>query len=573
VSVELGGGGFAAMLRTRRQALGMTQDQLARAAQVGVRTVRDLETGRAVRPQRSTVRLLATALGLTGGEREEFIATSRTGAAEPGLPQPGSVSNLPPAPELIGRDDDRRDIGGLLQIAGLVTLVGLAGVGKTGLALGVAHTFAGNFPGGVGGTWITDIATEEDILAAAAGSFGLAGAGELPARCTAKRRCLLVIDGADRSGPATAAAVAWLRRNVPDLRILVTSRHPLAIAGEHQWPISPLELPPASAADPATVFASPAVELFLNRLRRVRPAPVTDAEVPTLAALVRGLGGLPFAIELAAARGRVLDFAEMLSRYGSHLLDLGDPSGHTLRESVAASVALLTPDERVCLQWLALFRGHWSLELAEQLLHAGPGGVHRGGDVVALVDRLAAIGLVNVRPPGADLRFWLLDGVRDFMLEQSAANAQLAEAQHAHAVVMSDVVAGVWPLLGTDSRPAGLRRLGQLAMDIRGALMYALDADPVLALQLAAYLPAWWRLRDLSREGCDLLRRLLADPRASAADPLVRAFAQLGVGQLAAETGDGHSELAGVKAALETFLAYEEDAGAAAARLLLAAPN
>src|SRR5262249_17849074 len=160
--------------------------------------------------------------------------------------------------------------------------------------------------------------------------------------------------------------------------------------------------------------------------RQVRRHPVESADVPVLAKLVRRLGGLPLALELAAARGRVLELPEILDRYGHRVLDLCDvrPQGQTLREAVAASYRLLDPPEQLALEWLAAFAGRWSLELAEELLG--------DSDVESILDRLVGLGLVSVRA-GGPLRFRLLDVVHDFAAERCAEAGNLGQARTRHA--------------------------------------------------------------------------------------------------------------------------------------------
>lgn len=517
-------GEFADLLRARRYAAGLTQDELARKAGVGVRTLRDLETGRAATPHRATVDLLANALGLDGPDRDEFTTIAR--AARTLGPDELVTVELPPAPKLIGRDGDVRDVTALLEVASLVTLVGLAGVGKTGLALAIGHGVGERFPGGVGGVAITERSTEADELAAAAAVFGASRVERLPARLANRGRVLLIVDGADRDGEATRAMVSWLRSRVPSLRLLVTSRHPLRLPGEHHWPVSPLEVPPPGASD-VTSYA--AVALFLDRLLLVRQHPVAAAELPILGELVRRLGGLPLALELVAARGRVLELEEILDRYGNRVLDLGtgEPAGSTLRDAVAASCALLDPGEWACLQWLAVFCARWSLELAEDLL--GPRSA--GRDVVGLVDRLVALGLVSLRPGGHGLRFRLADVVREYVFEQHPVD--LDEARNRHADVMARLVTRTRENFAGSGRGALVTGWDYLTADLRAALDHASAVDPPTALRIAAALPRWWRLRGREAEGLATLIGLLADPRTADAEPSLRAEANRGIAYLA----------------------------------------
>lgn len=540
------GGGFAAALRTRRLARGLTQDELAGRAGLGVRTLRELERGRVARPQRGTLTLLADALDLVGADREDFLAGTVT-ATPVTLP-------LPTAPALIGRGADIAELLDLLERTELVVLVGLAGVGKTGLAHAVAHRVAGTAVS----VTITDVSQPNDVFAAVAAVFGVARAEELPAR-----PALLVLDGIDRSHRSAVKAITWLRGRAPQVKILATSRRPLAgvVPGAVDWRVEPLELPDASGP-PAEVRRVPAVALFLDRLRQVRREPVLDAEIPAVAELVRRLDGLPLAIELAAARGRVLELPELLSRYGNRVLDLAatDPAGQRLRDAVAASYHLLDEHEQAALRRLGMFRGRWSLELGEALL---------GFNAEAVLDRLVGLGLVSVRGPG-DLRFRLLDVVRDFAAERCVEQGELRAVRLRHAQVITRFAARLAADLTGPASAAAVSRFDYLNSDIRAALRYASVRDPVTALRLAGAIPRWCRLRGRDVEAHQLLRRLLDDPRTAGCDPLVRANAQVAAGMLAMAHGRGFAELWPTEAALEVLVAHGDTSGELAARGVLA---
>jgi predicted ATPase len=256
------------------------------------------------------------------------------------------------------------------------------------------------------------------------------------------------------------------------MHILATSRHPLGVVDEHEWPVPPLDVPPPGTTG-LEVFDKPATKLFVERLLRVRRRSVGPEEADTLGALVRRLGGLPLALELAAARGRVLELDEMLARTTDSSLDptgSSDPVGHTLRDAVLASWALLSDEERVSLGRLATFQWRWSMPLAEELLADAP---PTGMDVVGLVDRLVGLGLVSVRPDGAEMRFWLLDAVRDVALEQAAASGSLPAARDRHAAVMAALAARTTAALAGatgSAADAAERRLDGLIPDLYAAL-------------------------------------------------------------------------------------------------------
>ncbi|MEV4640840.1 helix-turn-helix domain-containing protein [Actinoplanes sp. NPDC049548] len=569
------GPGFDAVLRSYRLRAKLTQEELAARAAVGVRTVRDLERGRASRPQRTTAELLAAALGLAGADRLAFLAAAR-GQSSLSPPAPRYV-RLPPAGDLIGRDGDVAELATRLSHppgdgSRGITLVGLAGVGKTSLALSVSHRVAAAHPGGVAGIVVTDGSTTGEVLGGVAAVFGVGRPDDLAPRF-AGRSALLLIDAVERAPEALAEALGRLLAQHPTLRFLATGRHPIGLPAERVWPVAPLEAPPADAGPAlADVAGYPAVALFLDRLARVRGAPVDPEEVAPLAALVRRLGGLPIALELAAARGRVLTIAEILDRYGDRVLDLsGRPAGPTdtgvvsVREAVAASYRLLSTAEQKALHRLATFRNRWSLDLAEQIVDHDP-----AIDVVHLLDRFLELGLLSARGARA-FRFRLLDVVGDYACEQAAAQGDLPAARRRHAEVMAELALSIARDLKGAHLAEAAARLDDVAGDLGAALSYAAKEDPHTALRLAACLPRWWRFRGRDVTGRQWLRRLLADPRTADADPAVRAWAKVGLAQLALEHGSGAEEIDAAESALAEFTALGDVPGRLTAHNQLAA--
>ncbi|MFJ8833299.1 ATP-binding protein [Micromonospora aurantiaca] len=571
--------GLSDLLRGHRLAVGLTQAELAGRAGVGVRTVRDLERGRAVRPQRTTVDLLADALGLSGDERREFVDTARPAASRPSGPGTDDPPVALPQPvPLLGRERDVAEVSGLLDAYPVVSLVGLAGVGKTALAVTVAHAVAARHPAGVAGVLVGEGSDTPDVLAASASMFGVNRLADLSCRI-GDRRALLLVDAVDRAPEAVAEALRVLTAAVPTLRVLVTGRRPVGLPGELVRPVAPLDVPPAGVvpADRADLDRWPAAALFAARLAQVRPEPPTPVELPALAALVRRLGGLPLAIELMAARGRILDVTELLDRYGDRVLDLTggrpgwEPAGPsagtvTLRDAVATSYRLLAPADRAALRRLSAFRNRWSVELAEDLLADGG----RRWDAAPMLDRLRELGLLSVRGTGP-FRFRLLDAVRDFAAEQADADGEAARIRMRHAAVVAGLVHRTAPGLVGPRMSGAVRVLDEATSDITAALAYAAEHAPETALLLAASLPRWWRLRGRDVSGRRRLRELLADPRTAGARPTLRAWAMLGAARLAAEHGAGAEELPGVRAALVVFTEAGDVTGELSARSVLCA--
>ncbi len=559
---------FAALLRARRHAAGLTQAELAERAGLGERTLRDLERGRSARPQRTTVELLSAALGLRGTDHQDFLAAARgVRGLTPISVVPtravlgDSAFRLPAPPELMGRE---RDLIGLtthlIAQPGVTTLVGLAGVGKSALALSIANRLEPHFSGGVAGISLATGDTAVDIMQAICTVLGVARPTQIAARLADP--VLLLVDAGHRAQPVVAGVLAELAAKAPNLRVIASARSPLGLLGETVWPVGPLALPPADISTLDQVREYPASALFLARWSQVRGSAPANVEVSALVALVRRLGGLPLAIELAAARGRVLDPPEMLIRYGDRLLELGDSDASTtLRDVVTASYRLLDPAHRWALRRLAGFGYRWSIELAEELL--GP-----DHDLVPILERLVELGLVQLRGSGA-MRFFLLDVVKAYAVEQAEAAGELAEIRRLHAIVLARYAARNVRELSGSRMASAVSRLDDVAGDLWAALAYSAEHDPHTALCLASKLPRWWRFRGRDQQGRQWLQRLLTDPRTADADPHVRTWAQLGVAQLAAEHGAGVEELQRAEYALEQFMLAGDVTGELATRTLL----
>jgi predicted ATPase/DNA-binding XRE family transcriptional regulator len=481
---------FSVLLRDLRRTAGLTQEELARSAGVGVRTLRDLETGRAARPQRSTVDLLVAALRLDVAAREAFVVAARARR------DVGNGIGMRPRPALIGRDAAIREVAALLDVAALVNVVGLGGMGKTCLALAVCHRVAPRFTAGTAAVAVTEASTASALLASLAAAMGADRLEVVFGRAVAGP-ALVLLDGVDRCPDAAKAALSRLGQLAETprrLAVLTTSRHPLGLPDEHEWPVPPLDLPAAAAAEDE-VFDAAATRLFLDRLRRVRARPVGQDEAATLKALVRRLGGVPLALELAASRGRVLELEEMLARCADRAAN-ADPAMRRLREAVAASMRRLGPVEEAALALLAACQSRWSIDLAEELLvaagHRGPlaGAV----DVVGLVDRLVSLGLVYVWPEPHELRFWHLDTVREVATELAERAGLLRAAQDRHAQVMASVAARSAAELARSGTPVADEGMAVLTADLRAALDHLWRHDRRLAERLDSDLARWRKL-------------------------------------------------------------------------------
>lgn len=387
------GADFPALLRSCRARAGMTQAQLAGLSTLSVRAVRDLELGRVHRPRTATVRLLADALRIEGTRRTRFEDAALGRAGRPADEPPAAPVPPPTALHpLIGREPEVAALTRLFLEDGgrAATVVGLAGVGKTRLALAVADRLhrAGGYsvvfvaPGaGPAGADRTPADAVGGLLAA-----GGRGAAELAA-LLAPGRTLLVLDGV----AAPADLVLPLLSTCPDLRILATAQQPRPDEPGVLFPLGGLELPaPGDPADPAAGAAS--LRLLLHHVRRCRPGAGPGAgDLESLRTVCHLLDGLPAALELAASWSLVAAPRQLARRVATDPflvtapIEGPAPAGGTLAESLARAVSDLDPRPRALLAAAAGLRRPWSVPAIGRRTGSDPTTAAR--DVHALVLR------------------------------------------------------------------------------------------------------------------------------------------------------------------------------------------
>jgi len=493
-------------------------------------------------------------------------------------------TNLPAQlTSFVGRERELAEVDRLLAAQRLVTLTGPGGVGKTRLALLAAAAALDAFPGGV---WFVGLAPVADPALVPAAVAQALGVRETPGRPLVEtltdalraKRLLLVLDNCEHLLPAAAPVVAELLAAGPGLKALATSRAPLRVAGEHEHPVPPLGLPPLPdplhPPSPAALSRHEAVALFVERAAAVRPDfALTAASTPAVAAICRRLDGLPLALELAAARVKLLPPQALLARLDRRLAVLtGAPRDaparqQTLRATLDWSYALLGPSERTLLARLAVFAGGFSLEAAEAV-GAGAAEAAAEGGAAPPLDVLDGLGslvdhslLRQEAPPDGAPCFRMLETVREYARERLEQSGEAAAVRRRHAAYFLALAERAAPGLSGPAQGAWLERLEGEHDDLRAALAWAAadEQSGAAGLRLAGALGRFWEARGHFSEGLHWLEQAL---EASAGAPSgARAAALYAAGVLAGRARQADDPGGAARTRFEQGLALFREAG------------
>jgi predicted ATPase len=526
------------------------------------RTAREL--GRLVRDD------LATLLS------EQFAAAQHPATAT----APPSSRGPRPLPvdltSLVGRDGDIDEVAGLVERSDvrLVTLTGLGGIGKSRLAVAVGERLADRFGSRTAFVPLAAVSDPALVLVGLARAVGveLAGSGsslEALVGYFGDDRWLLILDNLEQVVDA-AGDIDGLLARCPGVVILATSRTVLGLRAEHEYPVPPLSLPADFAGvSMAELAASPAVALFVDRARAARPGfALTESNVAAVAEICRRLDGLPLAIELAAARTRLLDPNALLRRLSTSLDALGTGAvdlperQRTLRATVEWSVGLLDDAERSLLEVAAVFVDGWTAEAAAQVA---------GLDEDEALDRFEALArhsLIYLDAADDGPRLRMLETIRAFMAERLANRSDATEIQRRHAEFYRALAERAdRPLRGAGQRE-WCQRLDSDEGNLAAAVRWYLDDDTAPLPHLFRILWLFWFLRDHMGEARPWVGQLL--PTADSLD--VRAQAELTTVAVATglEVGDDDMALTARERLMPLLDGIEDPYLAAVSRLVTA---
>ena len=508
---------FGTKLRRLREAAGLTQEELAFRAGLTPNAVSGLERGKTRRPYPNTVRSLADALGLTKEERASLLAAvpkRETIAPETPSPVPGaSDSSLPnPPTPLLGREQELEELRDLLldnSEVRLLTLTGIGGVGKTHLAVELAREAEGDFPDGVVFVALAPLRDPALVVPTIARSMGLReGQGQNVADALrahlSQKQMLLVLDNFEHLLEA-AAEVVYLIETCPALLVLATSRAPLRVRGEHEYSVPPLALPSSTQnTTQEEVLKTSSGRLFVQRARATSPAfALTSENAPSVAAICWRLAGLPLALELAAAKARLLEPAALLSRLDQALStawarDLPERQ-RTMRATLDWSYDLLSEPEQRLFRCLSVFAGGFTLEAAEAV-----GASEEPEEVLDLLGALVEHSLVLVQPPeeGGEARCGMLELVRQYASEKLEESEEGEETRRRHAAFFLDLAERATPELW------GARQVGWLGIlereneNLEAAISLSLeDGEAETVARFCWALGVFWWTRGHHREG------------------------------------------------------------------------
>jgi predicted ATPase len=528
------------------------------------------------RPPAEWIAQIGSALSSAKRERASFSARAPARQAQE------VVTNLPvPPAAIVGRDAQIAGICELLQrrATQLVTLVGPGGVGKTRLSLAAAWQFREAFSGAIHFVNLATVREPSLVIPVIAEEVGLKDLGQQSLierlhETLIEQPVLLVLDNLEQVLEA-AGDIGELLAGLPLLAMLATSREPLRLRAEQIVEVLPLTISQNGRRPTVEAISQiPAVELFVTRAAAAKQGfALTEENCAAVAEICQRLDGLPLAIELAASRSSLMSPAMLLKRLENRLplltggaRDLPDRQ-RTLRDTIAWSEDLLSDGEKALWRRLSVFSGGFTLEAALAVTE-GTEADQVDADVLQSMERLAAHSLLQQFPTAdGELRFSMLETIREFSQERLAASGNGPDAHRRHAEWVLALVEVAAPELNGPNQDVWLSRLRQEYDNARAALTWSVASEPDVALRLCVGLHDFWLSISANREGstwCDRALESGADE-----DPNHLAFATYTAARLAYRQRDHDRAIGLGRRALELFEQLGDQRGIALAKSVL----
>jgi predicted ATPase/class 3 adenylate cyclase len=472
----------------------------------------------------------------------------------------------------VAREHELKEINMLLLDRRLVTLTGPGGTGKTRLAFELAGQLMHKHKDGAFVVLLSSVTDPTLVPSVIAETLGVRDEGTRPIADTLKdhlsdKELFLVLDNFEQIIEA-ASFVSGLVNACPRLRILVSSRGPLRVAGEQEYPVPPMSLPDPERLPPiGSLLDYEAIDLFVQRAREVDPSfTLQETNAWAVAGICRRLDGLPLAIELAAARLRLMSPGDLLKRLDKSLSVLTggardlSPRQRTLRGAIAWSYDLLDEPSQAFFRKLGIFSGGWSIDAVEPV--ADPYGTLGLDTFEAIEDLIDHSLIVRFDTFEGTTRFRMLQTIREFALEtiepEEMATTSAAHAHHFHDLAIERCAT----LLQEEG---SVQKLNPEHDNIRAALTWFVEkGESAAALEMSAALWRFWQLGSHLEEGRRWLERALALP-AGSEDELLRARAEMALGSITYWQNDWPATGLHYEAALDIYRRLNDEAGVAEA--------
>lgn len=534
---------FGYWLRLKRKALDLTRGGLAQRVGCSAGTIQKLEDEER-RPSAQMAERLAEIFNILPGEQPAFLRFARgelhsqmveTQQEEPwNAPANPPRSNLPVlVTSLIGREKEIADIHNYLLGADvrLVTLIGPPGIGKTRLSIESARAALPDFPDGVFFVPLASLDSTALIAVTVAQAMGYVGAGKVSTReqlkeGIANKHILIVLDNCEHLIEDVASLVSALLSVCPRLKIVATSRESLRTPGEWLYPVPALDVPGLdspgedASVDTDAISDFPALSLFAERARAVRPNFELDAEnIKAISAICRQLDGLPLAIELIAARMRLITPQALSERLHDEFLLTDDgmrgvPTRQkSLNNAIDWSYKLLSEEEQKLFSYLSVFSGGFMLEAAETVFSQA----FTGTTVSALTASLSDKSLLQRSfDSSGEVRYAMLATIQEFARQRLRETAAEPEIRNWHLVYFLEFAGQAEQALRGPAQPKWLNRLNSMHDNLRVALDWGIETGQTeMALELARRLWWFWSKRSEFNEGRQWLKRVISMSDAS----------------------------------------------------------